>query len=65
MTFNGYLSRYRVSRSKVLLRDTSMPINLVAEQVGFNNYTYYYTVFKAILGVTPQQYRHSSRDMQE
>ena len=65
VTFNGYLSRYRVSHSKVLLRDTSMPINLVAEQVGFNNYTYYYTVFKAILGVTPQQYRHSSRDMQE
>lgn len=60
-TFNGYLSEYRVNCSKALLRDTSMPINLIAEQVGFNNYTYYYTVFKAISGVTPQQYRNGGK----
>ena len=61
--FNGYLSQYRVNQSKVLLRDTAMPINLVAEQVGFNNCTYYYTIFKAILGMTPQKYRNSSRSV--
>lgn len=60
-TFNGYLSEYRVNRSKALLRDTSLPIHLIAEQVGFRNYTYYYTVFKSILRVTPQQYRNKGK----
>lgn len=57
-TFNRYLSEYRIERSKTLLLDTPLPVNLIAERVGFNNYTYYYTVFKAILGITPQQYRN-------
>lgn len=60
-TFNRYLSEYRIERSKALLQDTPLPIHLIAERVGFNNYTYYYTVFKAILGITPQQYRNSAR----
>ena len=55
--FNSYLSQYRINRSKALLKDTSLPVHLIAEQVGFNNYTYFYTVFKSVLGLTPQQYR--------
>lgn len=60
-SFSAYLSQYRVEQSKALLQNTSLPIYMIAEHVGFRCESYYQTLFKSITGVTPNRYRASNR----
>ncbi len=53
--FTCYLNNIRIEQSKLMLTEEINFKNL-AQKVGFNNYTYFFTVFKEITGMTPQQY---------
>lgn len=55
--FTRYLQRLRVERAKTLLRTTNRKINDIATVVGFTDGKYFAKVFKAITGISPQQYR--------
>ncbi|MGF6947594.1 two-component system response regulator YesN [Neobacillus sp. B4I6] len=57
MTFVEYLSWIRVQKSKNMLRMTSLPIDVIANNTGFANSSYFATTFKKIEGKTPTQYR--------
>jgi AraC-like DNA-binding protein len=52
-----YLIRYRIDRSKRLLRDTDMSINEIALAVGFTNANNYIRDFKKLVGTTPSKFR--------
>lgn len=54
--FIDYLTHVRLEASKKLLSDTDMPIQDIAESVGYRQ-TYYYRIFKKTVGLTPSQYR--------
>ncbi|MGI6107018.1 MAG: response regulator transcription factor [Lachnospiraceae bacterium] len=56
-TFSSYLTSVRVEHAVPLLRDTDMPISLVAASVGYQDYFYFAKVFKKATGVTPSSYR--------
>ena len=56
-TFVEYLSWIRVQKSKDMLRMSSLPIDVIANNTGFNNSGYFATTFKRIVGKTPTQYR--------
>ncbi|MGL6260896.1 helix-turn-helix transcriptional regulator [Vibrio sp. WXL210] len=58
-TINQYLTDIRVNRAKILL--LSQPVTNVAFDVGFNNPTYFSTVFKKSTGMTPSQYQQVAR----
>jgi two-component system, response regulator YesN len=57
MTFVEYLSFIRVQKAKGLLRMSSLPIEVIANNSGFANSGYFATAFKKLLGITPSEYR--------
>lgn len=56
-TFINYLTDVRIERSKELLAKTNMKIYEIAYAVGYDNPTYFSTVFKKITNYSPQDYR--------
>lgn len=60
-TLLGYLTRYRIEMAKVLLRDYRVKIYEVAEKVGYQDISYFSSIFKKIEGISPSEYQNSSR----
>ena len=52
-----YILGVKMDRTKDLLVTSDLPIRDVASQMGFDNYEYFFTVFKRLTGLTPADYR--------
>ena len=59
-TFINYLNNYKIERSKDLLKNTNMTLLNISLEVGFNNQSYYSTIFKKYTNMTPQEYRETA-----
>jgi len=60
VTFIQYLHDYRIAKAKeLLLANTTLPVQLVGHQVGYENPQHFMKVFKKIAGCTPRSYRES------
>lgn len=57
INFSDYVTRYRIEKSKQLLRETDKQIGEIAEQVGIPDYKYFARIFRRLVGKTPSQYR--------
>jgi two-component system response regulator YesN len=57
LSLKDYIIEYRIEQSKILLKKGDMQIGDVAEAVGFENFTYFSTIFKKYTGLSPNQYR--------
>ena len=55
-TLTNYIQEKRIEEASCLIRG-GLPINQAAEQVGFNNYSYFYKTFKKIIGCNPADYQ--------
>lgn len=53
----SYLIQYRLDMAKKLLSKTDLPIKTIVLQCGFNDYSYFCSIFKKTFAVTPAQYR--------
>ena len=51
--------RFRMDKAKMLLRETLLPAETIAGQVGYPSVDYFFRVFKKVFKVTPSQYRQS------
>ena len=60
--FQEYLNKYRVEKSKGLLKYTDRPIAEISGQVGFHSFSYYSKLFKEYTDVTPRAYRQKERN---
>ena len=58
-TFGEYVKRERIQRARALLASTNRSIEEIAAACGFHSATYFATVFKGIMGMTPSAFRHS------
>ncbi|WP_224721762.1 helix-turn-helix domain-containing protein [Paenibacillus vietnamensis] len=58
--FIDYLTGIRMDKAKELLRESTMKINDVAEQVGYQH-SYFNRIFKKLEGMTPTRYRELSQ----
>lgn len=56
-TLKDYINEYRVEQAKILLRNPQMRVIDVAMETGFDNVSYFSTLFKKITGITPNDYR--------
>jgi AraC-like DNA-binding protein/mannose-6-phosphate isomerase-like protein (cupin superfamily) len=56
-TFKELLQERRLLKAKELLEGTDMTITSIAEQVGYDNISYFYRIFKAKYGKTPKEYK--------
>ncbi|NLU25717.1 MAG: response regulator [Hungateiclostridium thermocellum] len=55
--FVEFLNMIRIQNAKTLLENGMISLKDIAYEVGFNNYHYFFRVFKNIVGVTPEKYR--------
>jgi two-component system response regulator YesN len=55
--FVEFLNMIRIRNAKALLENDMISLKDIANEVGFNNYHYFFRVFKNIVGVTPVKYR--------
>ena len=51
------INDYRLSQAKALLLTTDRKVSDIALDVGFDNFSYFSTLFKKNLGMTPNEYR--------
>ncbi|MEW9052867.1 MAG: AraC family transcriptional regulator [Neobacillus sp.] len=56
-TFKEFLQERRLVKAKELLESTDMPITSIIEQVGYDNISYFYRIFKGKYGLTPKEYK--------
>lgn len=53
LTFRQYLNKIRVHRAEQLLLTTNLSVSEVATRCGFNNISYFISVYRSIKGETP------------
>lgn len=51
------LREYRLEQARKLLTQSDLTVSEVAMRIGFDNFSYFSTLFKKETGMTPQQYR--------
>ncbi len=61
MGFVEYLNRIRVENAKNLIENGKFKLKEIVAKVGFNNYNYFFRVFKDIEGMTPLEYEQICR----
>ena len=60
-TFGEYVKQQRILRARTLLASTGQSIEEIASTCGFASPTYFATVFKSAVGMTPSAFRRSLR----
>nr|WP_288914465.1 response regulator [uncultured Lachnoanaerobaculum sp.] len=56
--FINYLTKIRIDRAKVLLKDVSFNIKEIGKSVGYADSNYFTKVFKRSIGMSPSEYRN-------
>lgn len=62
-TFVRYLTELRVQKAAGLLRTSGEKVNSIAEEVGFDNGSYFTKIFKKEMGMTPAEYRRENQNL--
>lgn len=55
------ITEIRMEKARELLKTSNLPVSEIVEKVGFSNVAYFYPLFKKMNGVTPNDYRQSSK----
>lgn len=58
-SIKSYINEYRIEKAKELLRNSDKSISDIAEAVGFDNFSYFSTMFKKVTGLSPKDYKDS------
>lgn len=61
VSVSDYVQERRMREVVRQLAETEIPVKEIASSVGFTNENYFYTVFKKVHGMTPNEYRKRSR----
>lgn len=56
-SFSQYLNQTRIKKAQYGLLNTNKPINEVGYDVGYNNPTYFFKMFRKLNGITPKEFR--------
>ena len=56
-TYTAYLHKIRLEKAADLLIATDWPVSRIIETIGYNNKSYFYKIFTANHGITPNEYR--------
>lgn len=60
--FVEFLNWVRVERAKLLIQNQSAKLKSIVKEVGFNNYNYFFKVFKDQVGLTPLDYERNCKE---
>ncbi len=57
----AYVKNQRIERAKLLLTETDIPIGSIAQQIGYDNLSYFSSIFHDKTGLQPGEYRRQAR----
>lgn len=57
MSLSDYILQERMKLAKVLISESDMPIYGIANQLCYDNFSYFAKMFKKVYNLTPQEYR--------
>lgn len=60
--FVEFLNWVRVERAKLMIENQSGKLKFIVKEVGFNNYNYFFKVFKDQVGLTPLDYERNCKE---
>lgn len=60
-----YLNRLKLRQAEQLLAVTSLPVETVCYKCGFNDYSYFYKLFRRKNGISPKEWRSKKRGYEE
>jgi AraC-like DNA-binding protein len=55
--FIDIIHQVKANQAGILLKTTDLPVNMVANEVGYENVSFFYQIFKKHFGCTPSLYR--------
>lgn len=58
-TISDFIRQERVHFAMRLLRQTNLPVSVIGQNVGYDSLSYFSSVFRAIAGCTPREYRRA------
>lgn len=61
-TLSDYILDERIEKVRDLLETTDWPVAEIAERSGFQTRSHFFTAFKKVTGMTPNQYRLENKD---
>jgi AraC-like DNA-binding protein len=59
----SYINKRKIEKAQLLLITTDQMVKDIACELAFNNFSYFSRLFRNIVGVTPQVYRHNCHRM--
>ena len=59
----NYMINKRIEESKYLLAETDLSMSHIAQLLGFSSLSYFSQVFRRTQGITPMEYRQSTKNM--
>ncbi|MFQ9706533.1 MAG: AraC family transcriptional regulator [Limosilactobacillus pontis] len=62
LTPGQYIRNFRITKARHLLESSSLPIEEVAQQCGYDHANSFTRIFKRIYGITPREYRKQVRN---
>lgn len=60
-TLIEYLTWIRIGHAQRLLTETDKSCQKIADEVGYNNQSYFSRAFRRVVGITPRQFRHRGK----
>lgn len=63
VTFNEFLSNYRIEKSLTMLVQTDYKVSEISEKCGFRSVSYFTSLFKKRISTTPNKYRDNYKKM--
>ena len=57
MGFSQFLQKIRIDKAKRYLNHTDLSIQDISAEVGYQNLSHFYSIFKTQTGLTPNDYR--------
>lgn len=61
MNLSDVINDLKLNKAMELLKQTDLPVNEIAEQLGFNSPSYFTLCFKKHYGLSPQKYRENRK----
>lgn len=59
ISLNDFITKEKMLTACALLRQTQIPVGLIATKLGYTNFSYFSQLFKRSSGMTPLEYRQS------
>ncbi|MEN8906407.1 MAG: AraC family transcriptional regulator, partial [Clostridiales bacterium] len=57
LSFLEYLTKFRIEKSKYLIKNTNYKLYEISDMVGFKPSQHFYGIFKDLIGLTPLEYK--------